>query len=93
MNIKTTAAIDVRNAESLVMLNNKISNCYMGERGGAVSVISSAFTDTGNVYKSNGALIGGAIYCSSCFPLTSSGSEFYDNYAYYGGALQIEGAS
>lgn len=49
-------AFYINNAASISVLNSKIYNCYLCDQGGAYSLYSTTFSDTGSSYQDNAAL-------------------------------------
>ena len=49
-------AFYIKNAASITVLNSKVYNCYLCDQGGAFSLYSTTFTDSGSTYQDNAAL-------------------------------------
>ena len=49
-------AFYIMNAISVTQVNSKIYNCYICDQGGAYSLYSTYFSDTGSTYQDNAAL-------------------------------------
>lgn len=77
------------------MLNNSgytgsPSNLLDLERGGALFVKGTYLFVYKSIFKSNGGLFGGAMYCfSPKLRLFVTNSVFTENYGYIGGAIMI----
>jgi hypothetical protein len=93
------SAINAKGLKYFVIESCTFQQCYNALKGGVLHLQDSLFNDTNSVYKckvletltnlDNSAFRGGVIKASSS-SITITGSKFQYNYAFEGGAIQVD---
>ncbi|CDW87526.1 UNKNOWN [Stylonychia lemnae] len=68
--------------------NISVKNCYLGETGGAFSLINTTLIDNNSSYSSNAALLGGVIY-SETSTITLLNANVSNSYGINGGVIYL----